>query len=129
MIHLNKIHHIAVICSDYRRSIDFYTRVLGLELVAEYYREARQSWKADLALNGTYVVELFSFPSPPPRPSYPEAAGLRHLAIEVGYISGAATELEHMGVEHEQIRIDEYTGHRFFFLQDPDVLPIEIYER
>lgn len=125
---LNKVHHIAIICSDYRRSLDFYTRVLGLELLAEHYREARQSWKADLTLNGEYVVELFSFPSPPPRPSHPEAVGLRHLAFEVDDISEAAAELEQMGINHEAVRTDEYTGRRFFFLQDPDGLPIEMYE-
>lgn len=126
---LNNVHHIAVICSDYSRSLDFYTRALGLELVAEHYRVERLSYKADLALNGEYVVELFSFPSPPPRPSHPEAAGLRHLAFEVDSVEEAAAELERMGVEHEAIRMDEYTGKRFFFLQDPDGLPIEMYER
>ena len=126
---LNKVHHIAIICSDYRWSLDFYTRVLGLELLAEHYREARQSWKADLTLNGEYVVELFSFPSPPPRPSHPEAAGLRHLAFEVDDINEAAVELERMGIAHEAIRTDEYTNRRFFFLQDPDGQPIELYEK
>ena len=126
---LNGIHHISIICSDYQRSLDFYTKVLGLEVIAEHYREARQSYKADLALNGQYVVELFSFPSPPPRPSYPEAAGLRHLAFVVDDINEAAAELERMGVDHEAVRSDEYTGKRFFFMQDPDGLPIELYER
>ena len=128
-MNLNGIHHIAIICSDYQRSLDFYTKVLGLEVIAEHYREARQSYKADLALNGQYVVELFSFPSPPPRPSYPEAAGLRHLAFVVDDINEAAAELERMGVDHEAVRSDEYTGKRFFFMQDPDGLPIELYER
>ena len=128
-MNLNGIHHIAIICSDYQRSLDFYTKVLGLEVIAEHYREARQSYKADLALNGQYVVELFSFPSPPPRPSYPEAAGLRHLAFVVDDIYEAAAELERMGVDHEAVRTDEYTGKRFFFMQDPDSLPIELYER
>ena len=81
---LRRLHHVAVIASDYRRSLQFYTDVLGLTLRAEHYRADRQSYKADLALGDTYVVELFSFPSPPPRPSHPEAAGLRHLAFEVG---------------------------------------------
>lgn len=126
---LNGIHHISIICSNYQRSLDFYTKVLGLEVIAEHYREARQSYKADLALNGQYVVELFSFPSPPPRPSYPEAAGLRHLAFVVDDIYEAAAELERMGVDHEAVRTDEYTGKRFFFMQDPDSLPIELYER
>ena len=126
---LKGIHHISIICSDYQRSLDFYTKVLGLEVIAEHYREARQSYKADLALNGQYVVELFSFPSPPPRPSYPEAAGLRHLAFVVDDIYEATAELERMGIDHEAVRTDEYTGKHFFFMQDPDGLPIELYER
>lgn len=129
MLHLNKIHHIAIICSDYRLSLDFYTRVLGLKVVAEHYRETRQSYKTDLALGEDYVIELFSFPSPPPRPTHPEAAGLRHLAFEVDSMAEAVLELDALGLAHEEVRTDEYTGKRFLFFQDPDGLPIEVYEK
>lgn len=129
MLHLNKVHHIAIICSDYQRSLHFYTHVLGLTVLAEHYRESRQSYKTDLALGDEYVVELFSFPSPPPRVTRPEAAGLRHLAFEVDDIIETVQELDAMGVEHEEVRTDEYTGKRFLFFQDPDGLPIEVYER
>ena len=126
---LNKIHHIAIICSDYARSKQFYTAILGLEVVQEVYREARASYKCDLALNGDYVVELFSFPKPPPRVSRPEAAGLRHLAFEIENIDLAVADLKAKGIETEAIRIDEYTGKRFTFFFDPDQLPIELYEK
>lgn len=126
---LNKVHHIAVICSDYQRSLDFYTHVLGFELISEHYREERNSYKADLALDGNYVVELFSFPSPPERLTHPEAAGLRHLAFEVNDVDEAVRELDTKQIAHEQIRIDEYTQKRFVFFQDPDGLPIELYEK
>jgi len=129
MLHLNKVHHIAIICSDYQRSLHFYTHILGLTVMAEHYRESRQSYKTDLALGDEYVVELFSFPSPPPRVTRPEAAGLRHLAFEVDDIIETVQELDAMGVEHEEVRTDEYTGKRFLFFQDPDGLPIEVYER
>ena len=129
MLHLNKVHHIAIICSDYQRSLHFYTHILGMTVMAEHYRESRQSYKTDLALGDEYVVELFSFPSPPPRVTRPEAAGLRHLAFEVDDIIETMQELDAMGVEHEEVRIDEYTGKRFLFFQDPDGLPIEVYER
>lgn len=129
MLHLNKVHHIAIICSDYQRSLHFYTHILGMTVMAEHYRESRQSYKTDLALGDEYVVELFSFPSPPPRVTRPEAAGLRHLAFEVDDIIETVQELDAMGVEHEEVRIDEYTGKRFLFFQDPDGLPIEVYER
>ena len=128
MLHLNKVHHIAIICSDYQRSLHFYTHVLGLTVLAEHYRKSRQSYKTDLALGDEYVVELFSFPSPPPRVTRPEAAGLRHLAFEVDDIIETVQELDAMGVEHEEVRTDEYTGKRFLFFQDPDGLPIEVYE-
>lgn len=126
---LNKVHHIAVICSDYEKSLSFYTDVLGLEIMAENYRPERNSYKTDLCLNGDYTIELFSFPNPPPRLSYPEAAGLRHLAFEVYNLDDAVSDLEQKGVVHQQIRVDEYTGKRFVFFQDPDGLPIELYER
>lgn len=129
MLHLNKVHHIAVICSDYQRSLDFYTRILGLKVLAEHYRESRDSYKTDLALGDEYVIELFSFPSPPPRVTNPEAAGLRHLAFEVDSIAETVAELDALGVAHEEVRTDEFTGKHFLFFQDPDGLPIEVYEK
>ncbi|MBD5414701.1 MAG: VOC family protein [Bacteroides sp.] len=126
---LNKVHHIAIIASDYRRSLDFYTRVLGLTVIAENYRKERNSYKTDLALDGEYIIELFSFPNTPARLSHPEAAGLRHLAFEVDDIDRAVDDLNAKGVDHEAIRTDENTGKRFVFFQDPDGLPIEFYEK
>ena len=125
----NKVHHVAVLCSDYQRSLKFYTEVLGLEILGEYYRAERQSYKTDLALNGEFIIELFSFPNPPKRLSHPEAAGLRHLAFEVDDIDVNLAELDKMGIPHEAPRIDPFSGKRFVFFADPDDLPIEFYER
>ncbi len=125
---LKAVHHIAVIVSDYGRSKDFYTRVLGLEVLQEVYRAERGSWKLDLALNGQYVIELFSFPDPPARVSRPEASGLRHLAFAVGNLDACVKALEEKGVICEPVRTDEYTGKRFTFFEDPDKLPLELYE-
>lgn len=122
------IHHIAIICSNYEQSKDFYTRILGLEILSEIYRDERKSYKLDLALNGTYCIELFSFPNTPERLSNPEASGLRHIAF---YVSNLENEINRLGafqVECEEIRIDPYTSKRFTFLKDPDGLPIELYE-
>lgn len=107
---LNKIHHIAIICSDYEKSKDFYVRILGLTPVQEIYREERNSYKLDLEVNGLYQIELFSFPNPPKRPSYPESAGLRHLAFEVDDIEGAVEQLTSQDITSEPIRIDPYTN-------------------
>jgi glyoxylase I family protein len=128
MLSLTALHHIAIICSDYKVSKAFYTEVLGLTVKAEHYRKERQSWKLDLTLNGEYLIELFSFPAPPKRVSRPEAAGLRHLAFQVKDIEEAVAELKVKGVTTEPIRTDEYTGKRFTFFADPDDLPIEFYE-
>lgn len=129
MININKIHHIAIIASDYSKSKHFYTNVLGLTVVQEIYREKRQSYKLDLALNGDYIIELFSFPNPPKRPSRPEAVGLRHLAFEVINLDETVAFLDSKNIESEPIRIDEITQKRFTFITDPDELPIEFYER
>ncbi|MCP9757433.1 VOC family protein [Lacihabitans sp. CCS-44] len=125
---LKKTHHIAIICSDYQKSKDFYVNKLGLEILAEVYRKERDSYKLDLALNGDYIIELFSFPNPPARTSRPEACGLRHLAFEVNDVEKAKYALEAKGIISEPIRIDEFTGKKFTFFEDPDGLPLEIYE-
>jgi glyoxylase I family protein len=122
------VHHVAVICSDYARSKDFYTRVLGLAVIGENFRAERGSWKLDLAVPGGGQVELFSFPEVPPRPSRPEAAGLRHLAFAVADLEAEVAALERDGVEVEPVREDPYTGRRFTFFRDPDGLPLELYE-
>ena len=126
---LNKIHHVAVLCSDYAKSLAFYTQVLGLQVLEEHYRAERESYKTDLALDGQFVVELFSFPHPPKRLTNPEATGLRHLAFEVDSVEEAMTHLDRYGVTHEQVRIDPYSGKKFVFFFDPDLLPIEFYEK
>jgi glyoxylase I family protein len=126
---INKVHHIAIICSDYQKSKKFYTEVLGLDIIREVYRENRQSYKLDLELNCTYIIELFSFPDPPQRVSRPEATGLRHLAFEVNDLEKVIAHLEKFKIEVEPIRIDEFTDKRFTFIADPDNLPIEFYEK
>lgn len=128
MTSIKSIHHIAIICSDYEASKKFYTEVLGLKIKAEHYRAARDSWKLDLMLNENYVIELFSFPNPPARPSRPEAAGLRHLAFAVSDLANAVAHLQKNGIASEPIRVDEFTGKRFTFFSDPDGLPLEFYE-
>ena len=125
---LLSIHHAAIICSDYARSRRFYTEVLGLRVVAENHRSARDSWKLDLALPDGSQIELFSFPAPPARPSRPEAQGLRHLAFAVRDVVQCKRDLEARGVAVEDVRLDEHTGRRFVFFADPDGLPLELYE-
>src|SRR5579875_114543 len=128
MLKINSIHHVAIICSDYQVSKQFYTEVLGFEVGQEVFREARNSWKLDLKVAGQYQIELFSFPDPAARASRPEAAGLRHLAFAVDDLEEAILFLSAKNVETEPIRVDEFTGKRFTFFADPDGLPLELYE-
>jgi glyoxylase I family protein len=125
---LKAVHHIAIICSNYEKSKFFYTNVLGFTILREVYREERQSYKLDLALNGHYIIELFSFPNSPARPTRPESCGLRHLAFSVENIQEAVNALSTKGVIMEPIRIDEFTNKQFTFFADPDGLPIELYQ-
>ena len=129
MLSLKRIHHIAIICSDYGKSKAFYTEVLGLEIVREVYRDERNSYKLDLKVGAQYQIELFSFPNPPSRPSQPETAGLRHLAFEVDDIEAEIKILNEKGVRTEPVRTDEFTGKKFTFFFDPDNLPLELYQQ
>lgn len=125
---LKRIHHVAIICSDYERSKRFYAETLGLKIVRETYRKGRNSWKLDLTVGDEYQIELFSFPLPPKRPSHPEACGLRHLAFEVDDVEESVADLRQKGIPVEPLRVDEATGRKFTFFPDPDGLPIEIYQ-
>jgi glyoxylase I family protein len=125
---LSRIHHVAIICSDYERSKRFYTRTLGLRVIRETWRAERRSWKLDLEVGEYGQIELFSFPEAPPRPSYPEARGLRHLAFSTDDLDACVSSLTAAGVAVEPVRLDELTGKRFVFFSDPDGLPLELYE-
>lgn len=124
-----RIHHVAIICSDYEKSKQFYVDVLGFPIIQETFRKERDSYKLDLKVSETEQIELFSFPNPPQRVNSPEACGLRHLAFEVNDIEESMSQLQAKGVQFEDIRVDEITGKRFTFFKDPDDLPLELYER
>jgi glyoxylase I family protein len=127
-LRINKIHHVAIICSDYNESKKFYVDVLKFLVINETYRSERDSYKLDLKVSDRDTIELFSFPSSPPRPSKPEACGLRHLALEVDNIEESVEYLISKDIAVEAIRVDEITGKKFTFFKDPDDLPLEIYE-
>lgn len=125
---LEKIHHIAIICSNYEVSKAFYTNILGLTIKNEVYRKERNSYKLDLSLNDNYIIELFSFPNSPEQLTQPEAVGMRHLCFGVKNLEENLKFLEENNVQHEGIRTDELTNKKFTFFNDPDNLPIELYE-
>lgn len=121
-------HHVAIIANDYAQSKQFYTAILGAKILQETYRAERQSYKLDLQFADGSQIELFSFPNPPPRPTTPEACGLRHLAFRVENIEQAVEFLTQNAISCEPIRTDELTDKRFTFFRDPDGLPLEFYE-
>lgn len=124
---LTGLHHVAIIASDYDRSKAFYVDALGFTILREVWRAERRSWKCDLTMPGAQI-ELFTFPGAPPRPSRPEAMGLRHLAFTVADIEQEVARLARHGIACEPVRVDEHTGQRFTFFADPDGLPLELYE-
>ena len=127
-MNIERLHHIAIICSNYEVSKQFYTKILGFKIENEVYRKERNSYKLDLSLNGQYLIELFSFPNPPARQTRPEATGLRHISFGAKDIENSIAILKSQNIITEPIRIDEYTGKKFTFFTDPDNLPLEIYE-
>lgn len=122
-----KLHHVAIIVSDYERAKEFYVEKLGFPILRENFRVERGDWKLDLKF-GDGELELFAIPGAPERPSYPEARGLRHLAFRVEDVEAAAAELERRGIACEPIRVDPFTGGRMTFFRDPDGLPLELHE-
>ena len=128
MLKIEKIHHVAILTDNYEVSKRFYTEVLGFEILAEVYRAERQSYKLDLSVNGVYQIELFSFPEYRERASFPEAKGLRHLAFAVADVAAAYLYLKEKSVEVQEVRVDEYTGKKFLFFNDPNGQPLELYE-
>jgi glyoxylase I family protein len=127
-MNIKRIHHVAILTDDFEKSKKFYTEVLGFKVLGETYRKERRSFKLDLAINGEYQIELFSFPDFKERQSFPEAKGLRHLAFAVDDIEEAVNELISKKVILEEIRTDELTNKRFCFFYDPNGQPLELYE-
>ena len=128
-MNIESIHHVAILTDDYEKSKHFYTAVLGFTIIKETYREDRASYKLDLAINGVYQVELFSFPEHKERVSFPEAKGLRHLAFAVQDLEASVKELTEKGIDVQGIRTDDLTNKRFCFFNDPNEQPLELYER
>ena len=124
----SKIHHIAIIGSDYDASKEFYVDKLGFSVIRENYREERLDWKIDLDAGNGIELELFIEPNPPKRVTRPEACGLRHLAFYVESVEETVEKLLQIGIECEPIRVDEYTNKKMTFFFDPDGLPLEIHE-
>ena len=128
MMQIKHINHVAILTDNYELSKHFYTETLGFKIIAETYRAERDSYKLDLAINGIYQIELFSFPDYRERGSYPESKGLRHLAFTVNDVEASAAFLKNKNIDVQDVRIDELTGKKFVFFMDPNGQPLELYE-
>ena len=124
---LTKQHHIAIICSDWSKTKEFYIDKLGFEMYREVYRPEQNDYLR-MMRQGATVLEVFIKPDAPARVNNPEAKGLRHLAFHVEDIEPAVAWLNGMGIETEPIRVDKVNGGRFTFFKDPDGLPLELHE-
>ena len=124
---LTKQHHIAIICSDWEKTREFYVQKLGFELFREVYRPEQDDYLRMLR-QGDTVLEVFIKPEYPERVNNPEAKGLRHLAFHVENIEPIIAWLNAMGIETEPAREDKVNGGRFTFFKDPDGLPLELHE-
>lgn len=126
---LSKIHHVAIIGTDYNKTTDFYINKLKFEKISEYNRPE----KNDILLNvkkGDIVLEIFikkDAPLRPPMPS-PEYTGLRHLAFRVDSVEEVLEEFNRLDIVHEGLRYDNFDGKKMAFFFDPDGLPLEIHE-
>ena len=126
-MYLTKQHHIAIICSDWSKTKEFYIDKLGFEMYREVYRPEVDDYLRMLR-QGDTVLEVFIKPGNPERVNNPEAKGLRHLAFHVEDIEPAVAWLNGMGIETEPIREDAVNGGRYTFIKDPDGLPLELHE-
>ena len=65
-MNLSKIHHIAIIVSDYEAAREFYVNKLGFSVIRENYRPERKDWKLDLRVNEHTELEIFAEACEPP---------------------------------------------------------------
>ena len=126
---LSKIHHIAIIGTDYIKTKEFYVDKLEFEVISEYNRPE----KNDIIINvkqGNLVLEIFIKEDAPLRPKMPnpEYSGLRHLAFKVEDIEEILKKFDELDIPHEELRYDDFDNKKMAFFFDPDGLPLEIHE-
>ena len=124
---LHTTHHIAIICTDREKALDFYEKKLGFA-VTKLVERPQQNDVLIMLRSGDIVLELFIKPDAPQRVNNPEAQGLRHLAFHVENMDTAVAWLNSRGVETEPVRFDPINGGRYTFFRDPDGLPLELHE-
>jgi lactoylglutathione lyase len=121
-----KLLHTRMRVSDLDQTIQFYTNVLGLE-VLERKTSPRGSQLAFLKVpNSDELIELTSFP-----PSGPVKVqeDLVHLAFQVESLDETIASLNAMGVKVTDGPTRTSSGSRFIFIDAPDGYEVELIER
>ena len=123
---VKKLLHTRMRVSDMDQTIDFYTHVLGLE-VLERKVSPRGSHLAFLKVpNSEELIELCSFPSSGPVRVQED---LVHLAFQVESIDDTIALLNAMGVKVTDGPTQTSSGSRFIFIDAPDGYEVELIER
>ena len=126
---LNAVHHIAIINSDYEKTVDFYVNKLGLPLISDTPRPIKNARELMLALADGLLLELVIMPTPPKHQDNPEAAGMRHLAFKVDSVPAALEWLHSRGIKTSDLMPIPYSENEFVaFFWDPDGTPLELHE-
>ena len=123
---VTKLLHTRMRVSDLDETIQFYTTVLGLEVI-ERKTSPRGSHLAFLKVpNSDELIELTSFP-----PSGPVKVqeDLLHLAFQVDNLDKTIVSLNAMGVKITDGPTQPSSGSRFIFIDAPDGYEIELIER
>ena len=125
----SRVHHIAIIGTNYSKTKEFYVDKLGFKVISEYNGPE----KNDIIINtqnGDLVLEIFIKKNAPLRPKMPnpEYTGLRHLAFRVDNVEEMLKKFDMLGILHEELRYDDFDNKKMAFFFDPDGLPLEIHE-
>ena len=126
---------IAITCSNFDASLDFYHNKLGLEIVMDL--EIPSDLATDIGLAptgfrqvrlkaGNTLIKLMDIQNPPPTPSDEFSAGVRWLTFIVEDIQNVIDSLEQKGVEFlsEPISAPDAVG--VACTKDPDGILIEL---
>lgn len=139
------LHHTSLTVSDLDRSIDFYTSVMGLELV--YRQQRRGGYLADIVgLNDAHVLmaqlhhepsahrlELFQYLGEVGRDVVrrPWDVGISHVCFVVESMSKILETMDERGVQHSApviIDTGANAGGLGLYVSDPDGIVVELFQ-
>ncbi|HZZ52127.1 MAG TPA: VOC family protein [Pseudonocardia sp.] len=117
------IHHTALICSDVRRTVDFYQNIVGFPLIEMFEnRDLAGSTHFFFDLGNGNALAFFDLPGVEPGPYAEVLGGLHHLAISVtpDDWKAARERLDAAGIQYQ---LESGTS---IYLPDPDGTRLEL---